>query len=97
MRPVLVVNPRTDAGFADLVSALVGDDTSAELLESRLREVYPHAIVRRRLLSGEFAETWYVYREGTWIPNDVEMQRQISRQLRTTSPMMRGESRLSRS
>jgi hypothetical protein len=41
---------------------------TAPALEAALRLTYPNARVRRRELSGEAVEIWYVYREGHWIP-----------------------------
>jgi len=96
--PVLVVNPRTDAKFAQRVDDLMRErELTAEELALRLRETYPRAVVRRRLLSGESRETWYVYREGTWIPSDAEMLRQTSRQQLTTWSPMPDASKLWRS
>jgi hypothetical protein len=70
MRPILVVNPRTDREFVDLANRLVEDgiDDPGEL-ESNLRRRYPLVVVRQRLLSAESTRTWYVYREGQWIPS----------------------------
>jgi hypothetical protein len=97
MLPVLVVNPRSDARFAELVTNLLQDpDLTAEELGVRLREAFPRAIVRRRLLSGESPETWYVYREGTWIPSDVEMREPTSRPRERIWPTTRRGSRPSR-
>ena len=68
MRPILMINPRSDREFAALAERLVGDglDQASEL-EIRLREHYPHAVVRERVISDEQVITWYVYREGRWI------------------------------
>jgi len=38
------------------------------ILQVRLRERYPNAVVRPRELSSESAVVWYVYRDGNWIP-----------------------------
>ncbi len=71
MRPILVVNPRTDASFADFVceqvDGLPGDDPLA--LECRLRERHPEATVHARMLSSEPSTVWYVYRDGRWTPS----------------------------
>lgn len=71
MRPVLVVNPRTDASFVDFVreqvEGLLADDPLA--LEWRLRERHPEATVHARVLSSEPATVWYVYRDGRWTPS----------------------------
>ena len=68
---VLVINPRSDDAFADTVHALAdtGDLSAAELQRS-LRATYPLATVREREISGELWSTWYVYREGMWVPNE---------------------------
>jgi hypothetical protein len=70
MRPVLVVNPRSDETFARLAETLLanGADTPADL-ESRLAPQYPKARVRARSLSNEPTVIWYVYREGSWTPS----------------------------
>lgn len=71
MRPVLVVNPRTDGSFVDYVNeqldGLNDDDPMA--LQLRLRQRHPAATVHARLLSSEPSTVWYVYREGRWIPS----------------------------
>lgn len=70
MRPLLVVNPRSDATFDALVNRLVAEGVQAPAdLQRELRERYPKAIVRERTLSAEPLTTWYVYREGSWLPN----------------------------
>jgi hypothetical protein len=67
-RPVLIVNPRDDAAFGDLVDELVGmgTQTTGEL-QSALRRRYPLARVHRREISAEHIVVWYVYREGRWV------------------------------
>jgi hypothetical protein len=71
LRPVLVINPRTDASFVQFVQVqtdgLAADDPLA--LQMRLRERYAGATVHARLLSSEPATVWYVYRDGHWTPN----------------------------
>jgi hypothetical protein len=70
MRPLLIINPRSDGAFVELADRLVRAALSRpEELEARLRERYPHAAVRERTLSGEPVVTWYVYREGRWTEN----------------------------
>lgn len=70
MRPVLVVNPRTDAAFAafvrEQIEGLTDDDPAN--LELRLRERHPAAAVHVRLLSSEPMTVWYIYRDGHWTP-----------------------------
>jgi hypothetical protein len=68
MRPALVVNPSSDAVFADRAQ-LIADDgvTSATEFERRLRFAYPSAVVHKRLLSGEPVPILYLYRDGHWV------------------------------
>jgi hypothetical protein len=68
VRPILVVNPRTDASFVEFVrEQLDGQpDDSPTTLQDRLRERYPEAVVRPRALSNEPSTVWYVYRDGRW-------------------------------
>lgn len=70
MRPILVVNPRTDASFVEFVreqlDGPLADDPLA--LQIRLRERYPDAVVRVRELANEPSIVWYVYRDGRWTP-----------------------------
>ena len=71
MRPVLVVNPRTDASFVGFVHEQLDDLPSADPagLELRLRERHPAATVHARSLTGESTIVWYVYRDGHWTPS----------------------------
>lgn len=72
LRPILLVNPRTDSEFATMARELL--DTSPEddpvALEQRLRERYPEASVHVRSLSNEPSIVWYLYRDGHWTPTD---------------------------
>jgi hypothetical protein len=69
-RPIVMPNPRSDTAFVELVESLLrSNGTTASQLEQRLRTHYPKAVVRERGLAAE-APTWYVYREGTWVPSD---------------------------
>ena len=69
-RPVLVLNPPDDRDFTSLARQLVSEGVrSPDELEQRLHERHPSAVVRPRELAGEPAETWYVYRDGRWIPS----------------------------
>ena len=71
MRPNVIVNPRTDAAFvAAADGAVAGGVESPSDLELALRDRYPRVVVHERALSGESFPTWYLYREGTWIPSD---------------------------
>ena len=65
-RPTLVLNPPDDPPFEALVSSEI-EAEDPEQLQVRLREQYPRAIVRRRDLSGERTQIWYVYRDGHWV------------------------------
>jgi DNA-binding HxlR family transcriptional regulator len=70
VRPVLIVNPRSDVRFGELVAKLTEDvPTSPAELEAQLRAEFPSTIVRRRELSSEPTEVWYVYRDGRWTPD----------------------------
>ncbi len=70
MRPLLVINPLTDASFVDETKRLMREgELSPDDLQRELRKTYPRAVVRIRGLSAELDETWYVYREGSWIPS----------------------------
>jgi hypothetical protein len=62
----LIVNPSNDASFVESVDAVRKDAATVAELESRLRVRYPRATVRARQLSGETAQIWYVYRDGSW-------------------------------
>jgi hypothetical protein len=66
----LIVNPRSDVRFVQLVAQLTEDVlTQPGDFEARLRAEFPNAIVRRRELSSEPTEVWYVYRDGRWTPD----------------------------
>ena len=68
MPPSLVTNPRSDEEFVRLAERLVAAGTKTpQALQDELRRTYPKALVRRRILDGERQETWYVYREGSWV------------------------------
>ena len=65
----MILNPRSDARFVELVSELMADPVGEpEDLQVGLRAVFPDAVVRRRELSSESTEVWYVYRDGRWTP-----------------------------
>jgi hypothetical protein len=76
LRPVLVVNPRTDASFVEYVDEQVDGllDSDPLSLQHRLRERHPGATVHARLLSSEPATVWYIYRDGHWTPTDGATQ-----------------------
>ena len=66
--PDLIVNPMHDAVFGEHARRLAAVSDDPEALQARLRQHYPDAVVRRRELSGEPFEMWYVYRDGHWSP-----------------------------
>ena len=66
----MILNPRSDPRFVELVSELTADAVGEpEALQAGLRAVFPDAVVRRRELSSESTEVWYVYRDGRWTPD----------------------------
>lgn len=70
MRPILILNPRSDAQFVALVSELMTDPMDQpSAFQASLRARFPDAVVRRRELSSEPTEVWYVYRDGRWTPD----------------------------
>lgn len=60
------VFPRDDIDFVAVVDLAALDARSPADLEHRLRDGYPHVVVRARDLSGDHTEVWYVYRDGSW-------------------------------
>jgi hypothetical protein len=67
-RPTIVANPAGDVVFAARVDAcLEAGASDPPELEKGLRREYPAVVVRRREISNEPFEVWYVYREGRWI------------------------------
>jgi hypothetical protein len=67
---MLIINPRSDTVFVTMAEKLVMAGTpSASDLQRELRDKYPRAVVRERGLSSE-RTTWYVYREGIWVPSE---------------------------
>ena len=62
----VTVNPSSDDEFYRLVERLAREVSDARALERRVRERYPAAVVVRSVLSGEPADSWYVYRDGHW-------------------------------
>lgn len=70
MRPIVILNPRSDARFLEFVSELMdGAVGEPSELQAGLRAEFPAAVVRRRELSSESTEVWYVYRDGHWTPD----------------------------
>ena len=68
VRPVLIVNPRSDTAFVEAADTAAQQVATAPELQVRLRAAYPHTIVRPRELSSEPVTVWYVYRDGRWTP-----------------------------
>ena len=67
-RPTIVANPAGDAGFAARIEECLRRGLLHPWeLEQALRSDYPAVVVRRREISNEPIEVWYVYREGHWI------------------------------
>jgi hypothetical protein len=68
----MIVNPRGDAAFSNRARVLAaeGVEDAAEM-QRALRVDYPGAVVHERSLSGERDPTWYVYRDGIWLPDDL--------------------------
>ena len=70
MRPIVILNPRSDERFVERVAQLMADDIGEpEDLQAGLRAEFPDAVVRPRELSSESTEVWYVYRDGRWSPD----------------------------
>ncbi len=65
--PTFLTIPSSDRAFRAVVERLVSDarPDSPAALESRLRLLFPRAVVRHRDIAGEPA-AWYVYRDGGW-------------------------------
>lgn len=75
VRPILILNPRSDSEFVAIANALVHDGvTTAERFQERLRERFSRAVVHERELSGESLVVWYVYRDGRWRRNGDGME-----------------------
>jgi hypothetical protein len=65
--PTLVVNPGDDDRFRrDVSRALLAGARTPDALARDLVDAYPSIVVRRRDLSDEANEVWYVYRDGSW-------------------------------
>jgi hypothetical protein len=67
--PILVTIPHDDGEFEATVRRLFHGASTVEVLEQRLRTIYPAARVHRRLLAAEPLATWYAYRDGRWRPS----------------------------
>jgi hypothetical protein len=67
LRPILVLNPRSDRSFVTYVERLSREELSSPAdLQARLQEQFPRAVVHERAISGEDVAMWYVYRDGHW-------------------------------
>jgi hypothetical protein len=66
-RPILVLNPRQDLSFVERARELLTPSIAPESLQAALREHYPDAVVRVRVLASEPHTVWYVYRDGRWV------------------------------
>jgi hypothetical protein len=67
--PVLVIVPTDDRAFEAFVRSVVGEDrVTPDILQGRVRQRYPDAVVRPRQLQDEPMVIWYVYRDGRWRP-----------------------------
>ncbi len=66
----LVINPISDDGFRLAVEQAIHDGASdPTALADALRARYPRLVARRREISDEPHDVWYVYREGSWRPD----------------------------
>ena len=65
-RPILLPNPASDIEFVDFMRSCATDVDGPDELQRRLRQAYPDAVVRPRLIEGEQFLVWYIYREGRW-------------------------------
>jgi len=69
-RPILFVNPLSDADFSRRAGELVENGARRpEEPADGLRPTYPNVVARKREISGE-AESWYVYRDGHWVDDE---------------------------
>jgi hypothetical protein len=63
----LVLNPTADEQFRRDVEHAIRDGASdPDRLAAALQTAYPRVVARRREISDEPLEVWYVYREGSW-------------------------------
>ena len=67
---LILLNPADDVEFVAWTRQMAaGPAVDPAGLQDLLRVRYPAAVVRRRDLSNEQAEIWYVYRDGRWVPH----------------------------
>jgi hypothetical protein len=70
--PALVLNPLSDEAFRRAVDDAIRDGASdPESLTAALFGAFPNVVARRREISDEPHDVWYVYREGSWRPDLV--------------------------
>jgi hypothetical protein len=74
VRPLVIVNPRSDPRFVDAVERLAATADTPGALQELLRPTFPSAVVRERELSAEPFEVWYAYRDGRWTPSPPARQ-----------------------
>ena len=65
-KPIMLPNPVSDREFVAFMRACAADAERPEDLQERLRQKYPAAVVRPRLIEGEQHPMWYIYRDGRW-------------------------------
>jgi hypothetical protein len=66
--PLIVANPTSDDAFRERIDRHLATGVARPSdLEALLRVHHPQAVVRRRELTDEEIEIWYVYRDGHWI------------------------------
>lgn len=65
--PDVLSFPSSDGALRRLVRAIMASQRprSPDELARALRPRFPRVVVRRRILSGEVATTWYVFRDGS--------------------------------
>ncbi len=65
--PDVLSFPSADGSFGRLVRAIMATQRprSPDDLARALRPRFPRVVVRRRVLYGEFATIWYVFRDGS--------------------------------
>jgi len=62
----LYLNPAGDERFVASAQAAFGSAVDPGGLQSALRGAYPLAVVQESMVSGP-GQTWYAYRDGTWV------------------------------
>ena len=63
----LVINPPSDEAFRLALEQAMDDGAlDPDALTDALRSQYPRLVARRREISHEPHDVWYVYRDGSW-------------------------------